>query len=78
LNFSDCTGTLTKVLVKPGQKVRYGQQLASVDTTTAATAYKNALSTLKGAKTSAANVISSAKTAVSNAARSPTPRSKPV
>ena len=58
LTFSDCTGTLTSVLVKPGQKVKTGQKLASVDPTTAITAYKNAVTALKAAKTSAATAMS--------------------
>ena len=70
LSFSDCTGTLTKVLVEPGQKVRSGQKLASVDSTDAATADKNALSSLKAATTSASQALSAATTSLDNAVSS--------
>ncbi|MEO9222790.1 MAG: biotin/lipoyl-binding protein, partial [Mycobacteriaceae bacterium] len=42
VNFTDCTGPLTAISVKPGQVVSAGQPLATVDPTKAQTALNNA------------------------------------
>jgi multidrug efflux pump subunit AcrA (membrane-fusion protein) len=42
VSFTDCTGSLTTISVKPGQVVSQGQTLATVDPTKAQTALNNA------------------------------------
>jgi multidrug efflux pump subunit AcrA (membrane-fusion protein) len=67
VSFTDCTGTLTSVQVKPGQKVTDGQVLATVDPATAQQAVDSAQRSLDSANTSWSDAISQAQTQLSNA-----------
>ena len=67
VSFTDCTGTLTSVQVKPGQSVTDGQVLAAVDAATAQQAVDSAQRSLDSANTSWNDAISQAQTQLSNA-----------
>lgn len=67
ISFTDCTGTLTSVRVKAGEKVFKGQTLATVDAATAQQGVDSAQRSLDSANTAWSNAISQAETQLSNA-----------
>jgi multidrug efflux pump subunit AcrA (membrane-fusion protein) len=67
VSFTDCTGTLASISVKPGDLVKAGQVLASVNTADAQAAVDKAQDSLDAANTALSNAIAQAQTQLSNA-----------